>query len=169
MTRKCPFVGGLSFGCGFVYYRCALTLLLYHCPPFLSHLSANYNFSVGNDSCRGQSACGYFGPVSIGDTSCNGLYACYNMYANVGDSSWYVYAISPEIMFEFYLIRVWPTYQFSRSFIVSKQWCKSLPRKHGIYRRLFLQRRLYLLQEFRCHGPRWMYCKCESHESCHHS
>ncbi len=105
MTRKCPFVGSLSFGCGFVYDRCALTLLLYLCPPFLSHLSANINFSVGNDSCRGPSACGYFDPVSIGDTSCNGSYACYNMYANVGDSSWYVYAIFLEIMFEFYLIR----------------------------------------------------------------
>ena len=65
--------------------------------------SVKNNFSVGNNSCRGQSACGYFDPVSIGDNSCNGYYACYNMYDEVGDNSWCV--CLPEIAILLCLIR----------------------------------------------------------------
>jgi hypothetical protein len=45
---------------------------------------------VGNNSCHGQTSCGYLGDVAVGNDSCNGYYSCYNSYAGVGDESWYV-------------------------------------------------------------------------------
>ncbi|KAL7517481.1 hypothetical protein ACHAWX_002400 [Stephanocyclus meneghinianus] len=42
---------------------------------------------IGNDSCRGDSSCMYFGNIAFGDGSCNAPFACYSSTENIGSHS----------------------------------------------------------------------------------